>query len=106
MNYQMTEPCDECPFTADAGFTFQRLTEFASGEFPCHKACKVQRGNFVARSDKTPHCAGALIFNEKRGQPHQMQRICGRLGLYDPRCLNMDAPVVSSPDECRPEREG
>lgn len=103
MNYDMREPCDECPFVLGAGFTYKRLTEFASGEFPCHKACKVSRGNFVARSDKTPHCAGALIFNEKREAPHQMQRICERLGLYDHTKLNMAAPVVSRPDQCRRE---
>jgi len=68
----------------------------ASGEFACHKACKVdeEEGEFVPRNDKTPHCAGALIYLEKRERPHQMMRICERLGLYDRSKLNMKARVV------------
>lgn len=95
MKYNMTEPCDACPFLKGSGFALQRLIEHASGDFPCHKACEVEEetGNFVARNDKTPHCAGALIFNEKRNQPHQMMRIAERMGLYDRSKLNMQAPV-------------
>lgn len=96
----MTEPCNECPFLRGSGFEVSRLEEFASGEFPCHKACKVddETGEFHARNDKTPHCAGALIFNEKRERPHQMMRICERLGFYDHTKLNMDAPVMEESD--------
>jgi hypothetical protein len=70
--------------------------EFASGQFPCHKACKVdeEQSAYVPRNDKTPHCAGALIFLEKRGKPHQMMRICERIGMYDRSKLNMGADVV------------
>lgn len=95
MNYDMTKPCDECPFTAGSGFSVKRLSQFASSAFPCHKACKVDEdGNFVPRSDKTPHCAGALIFNEKRDTPHQMMRICERLGLYDRSKLDMSVVLI------------
>lgn len=96
MKYNMLEPCDACPFLKGSGFTLGNLKRHASGEFPCHKACDVneETGDFESRSDKTPHCAGALIFLEKRNEPHQMMRICERLGLYDRRKLNMDAPVV------------
>lgn len=95
MNYDMTKPCDECPFLKGSGFKLARLRQHASGEFPCHKACKVDddSGNFVARNDKTPHCAGALIFLEKRNQPHQMMRICERIGMYDRTKLDMSAEV-------------
>jgi hypothetical protein len=34
-----------------------------------------------------------LIFNEKREQPHQMMRICERLGMYDMTKLDMEADV-------------
>lgn len=95
MNYDMTKPCDECPFLPKMNFQVERLEAFASGEFPCHKACKVDdEGNFTARSDKTPHCAGALIFNEKRNRPHQMMRICERVGHYDRRKLDMTVALV------------
>jgi hypothetical protein len=106
----MTTPCDQCPFLIGSGFTYRSLVAHASGEFPCHKACEVDEdeesetyGAYVERNDNTPHCAGALIFLEKQNKPHQMMRICERLRLYDHRKLNMDAPVVSSPDDCRPE---
>lgn len=110
MNYKMTEPCDECPFLLGSGFTYAKLVGHASGEFPCHRACKIEEREdegsvFVARSDKTPHCAGALIFLEKQNKPHQMMRICERLGFYDRRKLNMGAKVGSKPSDYRRERK-
>lgn len=97
MKYTMTDPCDACPFLKGSGFKLRRLMQHASGEFACHKACKLEdQGDgevFVPRSDKTPHCAGALIFLEKRNQPHQMMRISERLGMYDASKLNMKANI-------------
>lgn len=111
MKYTMTTPCDACPFLRGGGFRFERLMEFASGEFPCHKASDLVEPEdggpaiYVEKSnDKTPHCAGALIFNEKRGQPHQMQRICERLGMYDHTKLDMKADVGSGPRDYRDYR--
>ncbi len=95
MNYDMTKPCNECPFVEGSGFRVKRLQQFACAEFPCHKACNVNEdGNFVARNDKTPHCAGALIFNEKRNQPHRMMRISERLGFYDRTKLDMSVKLI------------
>jgi hypothetical protein len=48
--------------------------------------------NFV-ETEKSVHCAGMLIFLEKRNQPTQMMRICERLGLYDRTKLDMAAKV-------------
>lgn len=99
MKYSMSSPCDACPFLRSMahGFTMRRLKEFASGEFPCHKTARLSEddidgGGYEATEDSV-HCAGALIFNEKRETPNQMMRICERLGFYDMRKLNMDAPV-------------
>lgn len=105
MNYSMTEPCDACPFLKGSGFTWRSLIEHASGEFACHKTCKLddESGTFEPQQ-KSLHCAGALIFLEKQDAPHQMMRICERLGHYDRRKLNMDAPVVGTPSECRRPR--
>lgn len=105
MKYNLTEPCDECPFLIGSGFEFGSLIEYAGGEFPCHKACDIEKGtgNFVPRNEKTPHCAGALIFLEKRNRPHQMMRICERLGFYDASKLNMGANVGKSAEDY-PER--
>lgn len=101
MHYRMTSPCDQCPFlqSMSHGFSLRQLKLFASGEFACHKACDVVENEetgvdeFTARGDETPHCAGALIFLEKRDAPHQMMRICERLGMYDRAKLNMEAAV-------------
>lgn len=98
----MTTPCKECPYLKDSGFKYSRLVEHASGEFPCHKACDLSdEGVFESKGDKTPHCAGALIFLEKQNKPHQMMRIAERLGLYDKRKLNMTANVGSKPSDYR-----
>lgn len=96
MNYHRTTPCPDCPFlegTEDA-YTDKRLRQFASGEFPCHKTARLDEdaGQFVATSS-SQHCAGALIFLEKRNQSHQMMRINERLGFYDRTRLDMEAPV-------------
>lgn len=99
MHYRMTTPCDQCPFLKPSvsamNFSMKSLHAHVSGEFACHKACDVsdETGDYEARGDETPHCAGALIFLEKRNKPHQMMRISERLGFYDRTKLNMDAPV-------------
>lgn len=93
MKYTMTTPCDQCPFLNNSGFKLAALYRHASGEFACHKTCEVDDvGTFQPKRD-SPHCAGALIFLEKRDRPHQMMRICERLGFYDRTKLDMEAPV-------------
>lgn len=99
MKYTMTEPCDECPFLNKfkKGFTTAKLKGFASGNFPCHKTAEIKESDsgvseFQA-GNKSVHCAGALIFNEKRNTPHHMMRIAERLGMYDYTKLNMEADV-------------
>ena len=100
MKYTMTAPCDACPFLntpqMKRGFSLRRLAEFASGEFGCHRTCEVdddeENSEFTPTADSL-HCAGALIFLEKRDRPHQMMRICERIGRYDRRLLDMKANV-------------
>lgn len=102
MNYTMTKPCDACPFLNTANnrrtFKMRRLMEFASGAFPCHKTAKIiedeqgESEGFTAKAN-SQHCAGALIFCEKRNMPSQMMRIAERLGMYDRRKLDMKANV-------------
>lgn len=109
MKYNLTKPCAECPFLIENNFTFVSLLGHSSGEFPCHKACKNDEdtGEYVPRNDKTPHCAGALIFLEKQDRPHQMMRICERLGLYDRTKLDMTANVgTKASDYRRPSKHG
>lgn len=102
MNYKLTKPCNACPFLIGSGFSYRSLVQHASGEFGCHKACDLsdETGCYEPH-DKTPHCAGALIFLEKQNNPHQMMRICERLGLYDASKLDMTANVGSKPSDYR-----
>lgn len=102
MNYTMTKPCDACPFTKGSGFTWRSLVRHASGEFACHKTCVIddETGDYEPQK-KSLHCAGALIFLEKQEEPHQMMRICERIGMYDRTKLDMTFPVVESPDDCQ-----
>lgn len=108
MHYDMRAPCQERPFIKGSGFTFEALVEHASGEFPCHKLCdldedegvyKERKGKTASGRDHTPHCAGALIFLEKMGRPHQMMRISERLGMYDHTKLDMGANVGCEPSD-------
>lgn len=99
MKYTMTSPCDQCPFLKKMrrGFTMKRLREFADGAFPCHQTAKIveddRNGAEFHAKDNSQHCAGALIFCEKRDAPSQMMRIAERLGLYDARKLDMTADI-------------
>lgn len=107
MKYNLHTPCGACPFLIGSGFTYRSLQAHASGQFACHKQCDLdsEEGSYVEKKNgKTNHCAGALIFLEKLGAPHQMMRICERLGMYDRTKLDMNAPVVGSPKDCRPDK--
>lgn len=100
MKYTMTTPCDNCPFLKKhrKAYGVERLMEFASGEFHCHKTGILDEsdeegsGEYVPTPDSLA-CAGMLIFLEKRNAPNQMMRIVERLGLYDRTKLNMKASV-------------
>ena len=96
MNYTRTTPCPHCPFLqgTEHAYTDHRLAQFASGEFPCHKTADLNEddSSFIANRNSL-HCAGALIYLEKRNAPHQMMRISERLGMYDYTSLDMAAPV-------------
>ncbi len=99
MKYDMTKPCDQCPFLTKLkrGFTTRRLEEMASGEFPCHKTAEVveddECGSEYHATADSQHCAGALIYLEKRDRSHQMMRIMERTNGYDRTKLDMTAAV-------------
>jgi hypothetical protein len=101
MKYDMTTPCPDCPFLKKnaESYGMRRLLELCSGEFHCHKTGIFDESDEEEPGDNIPtpdssHCAGALIFLEKRDAPHQMMRICERLGVYDRTKLNMKAKVI------------
>lgn len=100
MLWEMTSPCDDCPFLIKGGIRLRkaRVREIARGAldsqgatFSCHKTVNYGGENGEAlpetRDEQEQHCAGALIFAEKNGVANQMTRIMERLGLYDARKL-------------------
>ena len=105
MQYDLTEPCDNCPFRTDKLFYLGvgRAEEIAGSldrsTFACHKTTRFNDDGEHTPHKKEKHCAGALIMLEKEEQPSQMMRIAERLGMYDMRKLNMDAPVYESREE-------
>jgi len=109
VKYTKTTPCDNCPFRSDipAYLTPERVIDIGKalvrGEFPCHKTtvpCEDDDGGCdMMETPDSQHCAGALIMLEKMERPSQMMRICERLGLYDRRKLNMEAPVYGDFEE-------
>jgi hypothetical protein len=94
VNYTKTTPCPDCPFLTgtEHAYTDERLADLASGPFPCHKTAKLKNSEYQA-TEKSQHCAGALIYNEKRKQSNQIMRIAERLGLYDYTKLDMGASI-------------
>ena len=104
MKYDMTKPCDACPFRSDKHFPlhYDRVVEITDGlmyentTFSCHKTTtSIGETNL---SKNAQHCGGALIFMEKNDNAHQMMRIAERLGYYDRTKLEMDSPVFEDAD--------
>ena len=102
MRFDMTKPCNNCPFLLDVNFPLSPAraedicTELLKGKtFQCHKtldyAC-----NKPAEQNQPQHCAGAAIFLEKQNAPNQLMRIAERLGQYDYNKLDMEAKVFTS----------
>jgi len=112
MDYDKYEPCSDCPFRCDikAYLTYDRVQDLEDslerGSFPYHKTLDYntlekaghEEGDLLPDEveKKAKHCAGALILMEKEERPSQMMRICERIGLYDRRKLDMDAPIYDS----------
>lgn len=103
MKYTKTAPCDNCPFRSDRPFHLGRgrvreiRAGLVRGDFPCHKTTVATAdGDEMRATEKSLHCAGALILLEKLEEPSQMMRICERIGLYDRTKLDMTAPVYDS----------
>ncbi len=115
--YRLKSPCAKCPFRTDIKpfLKSDRVLEIEdslyNGEFPCHETLDYDQdsdaddGGEGRETEKTAHCAGALILLEKLDRPSQMMRISERLGMYDRRNLDMDAPVFDSFEEMAEAQE-
>lgn len=116
MDYTKTTPCNNCPFRRDGGIrlTQARIVEItqSDGAFPCHKTTESDDDGEPITTGKEVHCAGFLIFQEKRKRANQMMRIAERLGLYNAAKLMKSKSVGAVFDtlaemkkanrECRP----
>ena len=100
MNYDLAKPCAKCPFRTDVApyITQGRVRQILTGgaDFACHATVKYDNDGDGVITRKSQHCAGVLIILEKENRPHQMMRICERIGLYDRTKLDMVAPVYAS----------
>lgn len=115
MNYTLKRACVKCPFRRGGVMTLRpsRADEIAAlfdgrcdtGTFPCHETLDYHSDGDGEddcggkETDKTQHCAGALIFAEKHEKPTQMMRICERLGLYDRTALVGEDDIWDDTDE-------
>ena len=109
MNFNLTNPCEHCPFRNDIDpfLTTGRAEEIVEaivnqqGTFPCHKTTVPSDedddgGGGMMVTKKSEHCAGAMIMLEHMQRPNQLMRISERLGGYDMMKMNMDAPVFKN----------
>lgn len=97
MKYEMTKPCNNCPFLKVGGIPLhsERAREIArcatdsqGATFACHKTTKEGHDGEMRTLLTSQHCAGALIFAEKHETANQMNRIAMRLGIYNPDKLD------------------
>lgn len=99
MNFDMTKPCDNCPFRRDClegWLGEERAAEIADSlerdqPFPCHKTTTFDYEGDRYFSDKEQHCVGAAMVLEKADKPNQLMRIAERLGVYDRRKLDQES---------------
>ena len=110
MKFDLIRPCVNCPFRSDKpGFlNAWRAEEIIDGitnrqqTFSCHKTNTFEDsddGCEVIETADSQHCAGAMIFLEKLGQPNQMMRIAERLRMYDHTKLDMASPVFETAED-------
>lgn len=104
MKFDLIRPCKECPFRTDviAYLSAYRAREICRAitkeqqTFICHKTTTYDDDGELIQSAFGQHCAGALIFLERRNRPNQMMRIAERIGIYDRTKLDMTAPVYET----------
>lgn len=111
MKFDLNKPCDSCPFCPGRffGLKKERIIEIVNalesgGTFACHKTVDYDDEDGDGRPGTGSFCAGALVMLEKAQDSemaplNQYLRICERLGSYDHRKLDMDAPVFDSFEE-------
>jgi len=109
MKFDMTSPCEQCPFRNDLPHGYLRTVRveqiaeslFNQQAFPCHKTTEFvdmdDDGDDMAVTEDSQACAGAEIFLLKQGLSTQLGRIAERFG--GAAKLDEKAPVCGSLEE-------
>ncbi len=100
MKFELRRACKMCPFRrgGQMRLTPERVDEISAlfdnrnggqgGTFTCHETLNYDtESGDPENTEKTQHCAGALIYCEKHESPTQMMRIAERLRMYDHKAL-------------------
>lgn len=108
MRFDLRSPCSDCPFRTDAPMHEGIIAELPSKldslqEGILAHTCHQTDPRADCRADKrapagspVQHCAGALIFAENVGLPQLPAIAAEAKGIYNPKRLNMSAPVFDS----------
>lgn len=108
MHFDLRSPCSDCPFRTDAPMhegiisdLVHKLDSFAEDNLThsCHQTdpradCAAEKR--LPAGSPIQHCAGALIFAYKQDRPQWPMIIAEAKKLFDPKRLNMKAPVFAS----------
>lgn len=112
LNLNLTSPCKSCPFrkTAAGFFTRERAKEIieaiagsSHASFSCHQTNEFgedENGDStVTETEKSEHCAGALILLHKTKQPNLAMRFGYLLGIFDGEKLRNQDQVFDSAEQ-------
>lgn len=107
----LVRPCEHCPFRTDirpylrASRVWEIEESLDQGHFPCHETLNYddledgeEPDTIKMLTDKSAHCAGAMILLEKLELRSNLMRVYERMGWYDPKKLDMKAPIFDSFD--------
>jgi hypothetical protein len=105
MKFDLTRPCDDCPFRngIQRYLRPERILEIVMAleqkTFACHKTVyapqpREPNGQFGKKIRQ--HCGGALVVMAKGGHFGAMQQVAARLGWFDPEKLDLNAPVFAN----------
>lgn len=121
MNFNLTRPCNNCPFLKENGIRLMaaRVRQIAGDAlhptgrtFACHKTTIDNDDGDPSIGRSSSHCAGSLLFSIKHDHQTQLMQIAERLGLYKPEKLvghekvfdNMEQMLKTALDRTSPRR--
>ncbi|WP_158679891.1 DUF6283 family protein [Deinococcus sp. NW-56] len=109
--FSLKRPCQDCPFRRDApgylrpGKVDEIVREQEQGTpFFCHKTTTCT--GYKTTDRRARYCAGSLLYGEAVHRHILPVRLAIHLGLWDPRALQRDVPVLDSPADLRAHHGG